>query len=127
MPTITVNSILISNTKENRRRFAIEPLGYGFIVIDHDYALFSVARQANTLVFTRELEARTVALIMNQEWEHQLLSSLPVVNKPIHYSIEQNNVVKEYLDVEHWICSNCGLKNFGHNKICADSKCKFVK
>lgn len=37
---------------------------------------------------------------------------------------EQYNRIKNYISEKPWLCPSCGLNNFGHNKKCADFKCR---
>ncbi len=36
-------------------------------------------------------------------------------------------ILKEYLSIRPWICPSCGLTNFGHNKKCADFRCRYKR
>lgn len=40
---------------------------------------------------------------------------------------ELKEKVKNFFAIEKWICSSCGLTNFGYNEKCADFKCRRPK
>lgn len=54
--------------------------------------------------------------------------SEPVIEEEPYPTISYSRAeeIKRYMDVPNWVCPNCRLTNFGHNKHCADLKCRFV-
>jgi hypothetical protein len=55
----------------------------------------------------------------------------PTYNEPEQIEIPKtdsarNHYIRWHMDCKPWMCS-CGIKNFGRNKKCADTKCPVVR
>ena len=47
-----------------------------------------------------------------------------IKSETVTISKERAEWIKKFWDVKDWYCPVCKLRNFGHNKKCANWKCK---
>lgn len=54
--------------------------------------------------------------------KHEVDSYVPTVTQSVGQM--EHDRIQRFLNVEPWMCPNCGLKNFGRNEKCANYNCR---